>query len=327
MNNSTSKVLVTGANGFLGAHLCKRLLNEGFLVSALVRKNSDLSEIEGLPLNKVYGDVTNAESLESAFRNQDIVFHLAGFVGYKKAERPLMDLVNVTGTKNVVDTCVKLHTHKLLHLSSVVAIGASFEPKAMTEKSEYNLGPLNLGYYETKHLAEKIVMSAVANKNLNAVCVNPSTIYGAADAKKGSRKTQVKVARGKFPFYTSGGVNVVAVEDVLDGILAAVEKGKIGERYLLTADNILIKSLFEQIAAFAGVDAPKILIPNWLLHTVGKFGDRFGVGPSQENAWSATLFNWFDSTKARTELGFKPKPSSVAIENSVRWMKDNGLLN
>ena len=325
MNNS--KVLVTGANGFLGAHLCRRLLNDGFVVSALVRKNSDLSDIEGLALNKVYGDVTNPESLEAAIRNQDIVFHLAGFVGYKKAERPLMDLVNVTGTKNVVDFCLKLHTPKLLHLSSCVAVGASFEPVAMTEKSDYNLRDLNLGYYETKHLAEKIVMNAVANKNLNAVCVNPSTIYGAADAKKGSRKTQVKVARGAFPFYTSGGVNVVAVEDVLDGILAAVQKGKIGERYLLTADNILIKTLFQQIAAFAGVDAPKILIPTWLLHALGKMGDQFGVGPSQENAWSATLFNWFDSTKARNELNFTPRPSGVAIENSVRWMKDNGLLN
>jgi dihydroflavonol-4-reductase len=324
---SHSKVLVTGANGFLGAHLCRRLLDEGHSVSALVRKNSDLSEIEGLPVNKIFGDVTEPESLESAFRNQDTVFHLAGYVGYKKSDRPLMDRVNITGTKNVVDACLKLHTPNLLHLSSVVAVGASFEPAEMTEKSEYNLNHLNLGYYETKHLAEKIVLNAVANKNLNAVCVNPSTIYGAADAKKGSRKTQVKVARGAFPFYTSGGVNVVAVEDVLDGIIAAVEKGKIGERYLLTGDNILIKSLFEQIASFAGVPAPKILIPNWLLHTIGKFGDQFGVGPSQENAWSATLFNWFDSTKARTELNFKPRPSGVAIENSVRWMKDNGLLN
>ena len=171
------------------------------------------------------------------------------------------------------------------------------------------------------------VLNAVASKKLNAVCVNPSTIYGAADAKKGSRKTQVKVARGEFPFYTSGGVNVVAVEDVLDGILAATQRGKIGERYLLTAENILIKELFQQIAGFAGVKAPNVLIPNWILHTLGKIGDQFGVGISQENAWAATLFNWFDSSKAKAELGFKPGPSSVAIENSVRWMKDNGLLN
>lgn len=322
-----SNVLVTGANGFLGAHLCRRLQNEGFIVSALVRKNSDLSEIEHLKLNLIYGDVTKAESLEAAVKNQEMVFHLAGFVGYKKHERPLMDLVNVTGTKNIVDACVKVQIPRLLHLSSVVAVGASFTPNALTEKSSYEIGHLNLGYYETKHLAEKIVLKAAADKKLNAVCVNPSTIYGAADAKKGSRKTQVKVARGQFPFYTSGGVNVVAVEDVLDGILAAAQRGKVGERYLLTADNILIKNLFEQIAGFAGVMPPKILIPNWLLHAIGKFGDQFGVGPSQENAWSATLFNWFDSSKAKAELGFNPGPSSKAIENSVRWMKDNGLLN
>lgn len=324
---ANTRVLVTGANGFLGAHLCKRLQDEGYVVSALVRKNSDLSEIKHLKVNLVYGDVTQAESLIEALNNQEVVFHLAGYVGYKKKERPLMDMVNITGTKNIVDACVKVQTPKLLHLSSCVAVGASFTPHPLTEKSPYDIGHLNLGYYETKHLAEKIVLAAVADKKLKAVCVNPSTIYGAADAKKGSRKTQVKVARGAFPFYTSGGVNVVAVEDVLEGILAAVQRGKAGERYLLTADNILIKELFEQIAAVAGVKPPKILIPNWLLHTLGKVGDTTGFGPSQENAWSATLFNWFDSSKAKAELGFKPGPSSKAIETSVRWMKDSGLLD
>jgi dihydroflavonol-4-reductase len=325
------KVLVTGANGFLGAWLTRRLLNEGHEVSALVRKNSDLSELENTKPQYLYGDVTDKDSLKIAFKNKDIIFHLAGVVAYKASDRPLMNRVNVEGTKNVVDVCAELKTPQLLHTSSVVAIGASFKPEALTEKSEYNISHLNLGYFETKKMAEDIVVEAVKNKLINAICVNPATIYGFGDAKKGSRKTQVKVARGDFPFYTSGGINVVAVEDVIDGILLALKNGKNGERYILANENMTIKDLFTKIAAFAGVKAPKIYMPDWALHAIGATGDvlekaGINIGVSSENAYTATMYHWFDSTRARSELGFKPTSADTALENSVRWMKDNGYL-
>lgn len=325
------KVLVTGANGFLGSWLCKRLQAEGHEVSALIRKNSDLSELGDTQLNYVYGDVTDLPSLESAMKNQEIVFHLAGVVAYKKSDRALMEKVNVQGTAHVVQVCEKLQTPQLLHLSSVVAIGAQTKPEAMTEEFQYNISRLNLGYFETKRKAEQIVIEAAKQNKINAICVNPSTIYGFGDAKKGSRKTQVKVAQGKFPFYTSGGVNVVAVEDVIEGILLAIKKGKNAERYILSSENMLIKDLFEQIANYAGVKAPSIKMPTSLLHTLGFIGDSlnaFGLkgGISRENAYTATMYHWFDSSKAKRDLGFLPKPSTQAIENSVRWMKDNHYI-
>ncbi|MBY0553039.1 NAD-dependent epimerase/dehydratase family protein [bacterium] len=325
------KVVVTGANGFLGAWLTRRLLAEGHEVSALIRKNSDLSELENAKPKYVYGDVTDKNSLREAFKNQDIVFHLAGVVAYRASDRPLMDRVNVEGTRYVVDICEELKIPQLLHMSSVVAVGASFTPQAMTEASAYNIKHLNLGYFETKRLAEEIVVKAANEKRINAVCVNPGTIYGFGDAKKGSRKTQVKVARGEFPFYTAGGINVVAAEDIIEGTLLAVKKGKNGERYLLTNENMKIKDLFIKIAGFAGVKAPKIYMPTWALQTIGISGDLLekvgvNIGVSQENAYTATMFHWFDSSKARNELGFSPSSADRAIENSVRWMKDNGYL-
>lgn len=325
------KVIVTGANGFLGSWLTKRLLAEGHEVSALVRKTSDLSELADVKPNYIYGDINNFESIEAAFKDNEIVFHLAGAIAYKKSERSLMEKVNVQGTKNVIAACANLGIPQLLHLSSVVAVGASFEPKVLTETSNYNIHHLNLGYFETKHEAEKLVMAAVKENSIRAVCVNPSTIYGAGDAKKGSRKTQVKVAAGRFPFYTNGGVNVVAVEDVVEGILLACQKGKNGERYILSSQNMTIKSLFEKIADLAGVDAPKILMPNWGLHCLGSLGDLLtsvGLkgGLSRENAYTASMFHWFDSAKAQKDLGFRPTSSDFAIERSVRWMKDNGYL-
>jgi dihydroflavonol-4-reductase len=325
------KALVTGANGFLGAWLVKGLIREGYQVSALVRKSSDLSELQGLNPHYVYGDVTDPASLEAAFKGQDIVFHLAGLVAYKKSDQQKLEKVNVEGTKNVVDACLKVGVPQLLHVSSVVAIGASFKPQPLTEDFTYNLGHLKLGYFDTKKRAEDIVISAALGGQIRAVCVNPSTIYGFGDARKGSRKNQVKVAKGKLPFYTNGGVNVVAVEDVVEGILLAVKNGKSGERYILAGENMTIKNLFEEIATAAGVKPPARLMPSWLLHSIGFVGDclfplGIDIGVSGINAYTATLFHWFDSSKAQRELGFKPTPAKLAIRRSVSWMKENGYL-
>ncbi|MNT34154.1 hypothetical protein D3C72_1701150 [compost metagenome] len=142
---------------------------------------------------------------------------------------------------------------------------------------------------------------------------------------------QIKVAQGRLKFYTSGGVNVVAVEDVVAGIISAWKKGRKGERYILSGENLLIKDLFAIIAAEAGRKAPSIELPEHLLHVIGSFGDsleKIGLkGPlSKENAWTATMFHWFDSSKARAELDFTPRPAKEAIHNSVRWMHDQGLI-
>lgn len=327
------KVLVTGANGFLGSWVTKTLVNEGHEVFALVRPTSDISELSGVDCKYVHGDVTDVHSLLEAFKGMDTVFHLAGVIAYKKSQRPQMDKVNVQGTANVVSVCREYKIRRLVYLSSVVAIGGGFNPdQILNEESSYDISDLNLGYFETKHEAEKIVEKACAKGEIDAVILNPSTIYGSGDAKKGSRKMQVKVAQGKMKFYTSGGVNVVAVEDVVQGILSAWKNGRSGERYILAGENILIKDLFAMIAAEAGVKPPSHLIPNALLHTMGAVGDFMeSVGLkgslSRENAYTATMFHYFDSSKAQKELGFKPRPAKEAIHNSVQWMKDQGLLS
>lgn len=327
------KVLVTGANGFLGSWVTRALVNDGHEVYALVRPKSDISELDGVNCKYLYGDVTDIRSLLEAFKGIEAVFHLAGVIAYKKSERALMDKVNVQGTANVVAVCREHKVKRLVYLSSVVAVGAGFsEQEILNEQSEYNISDLNLGYFETKHEAEKIVKAACDKGEIDAVILNPSTIYGAGDAKKGSRKMQLKVAQGKLKFYTSGGVNVVAVEDVVQGILSAWKNGRKGERYILAGENILIKDLFALIAAEAGVKPPSQLMPDSVLHIVGTIGDFMELcglkGPlSRENAYTATMYHWFDSSKAQKELGFKPRSAKEAIHNSVQWVKDHGLLS
>lgn len=327
-----SKVIITGANGFLGSWVARKLIEDGHAVSVLVRKSSDLTELKNLDCQYIYGDVTDADSLQAAFKNTEYVFHLAGLIEYKKSARSLMEKVNVEGTRNVIHSVIKNNVSKLIHLSSVVAVGAGFtKNEILNEDSEYNVHHLDLGYFETKKKAEVLVLEAFQKKLIDTVILNPSTIYGAGDARKGSRSTQVKVAKGKFPFYTNGGVNVVAVEDVVQGILSAWKKGRSGERYILSSENITIQKLFNLIAGAAKVEPPYLLMPNFALHLLGTFGDisrKFGVdkGLSQENAWTSTLFHWFDSTKAQNELDFKPRPAKVAIEHSVLWMKEHGII-
>lgn len=327
------KVVVTGANGFLGSWVLKALEKQGCEVLALIRKGSDQSEIKDFGGQIFEGDILDIDSLNRAFAGADSVFHLAGVIAYKKSERSLMERVNVGGTANVITAARLAKIRRLVHLSSVTAVGAGFSfHEILNEYSPFNVEHLHLGYFDTKRQAEILVKGAAQRGDFEAVILNPSTIYGPGDSRKSSRKTQLKVARGEFPFYTGGGVSIVAIEDAVRGILAAWQKGRSGERYILSGENITIQKLLTTIAEIANVPPPKWKIPNAALFTIGAIGDlkeHLGLKTSIsiENAWTSTLYHWFDHGKATRELDFNPRPARAALEESVLWMKQNGLLN
>ena len=325
-------VLVTGATGFVGAKLVHELSVRGEDVRVLHRQASSMLDLAGARFTSRLGDVTDIESVRRAVEGVSTVFHLAGVVGYSRAMRRQMEDVNVGGTRNVLTASRESLTRpKIVFMSSVVAVGASYDGALLNEESPFNLHALNLGYFETKKAAEELVVGSVRSGELEAVILNPSTIYGAADAKKGSRKTQVQVARGRLPFYTSGGVSVVSVHDVVAAVIKARDVGRNGERYILSGENITIKDLFHRIAALAGVKPPSIYLPNPVVRSLGKIGDALESigkkGPlNSENAWTAILYHWFDHGKAKRELGFNPRSADEAIGESVWWMKQNGIL-
>lgn len=324
------KLLITGATGFVGRNLTQRLLDLGHDVRIIARSTKSIS-LHNKNLEVVLGDVTDISSLKLACRGVDTVFHLAGVVGYTKAMLSDMQAVNVSGTQNIVDAFLQAGGRRFVHMSSVVAIGASFDRNhVLDESSPFNLHHMNLGYFETKLAAEKIVLKAVAD-GLNAVILNPSTIYGAGDATKGSRSTQIKVAQGRFPFYSSGGVSVVHIDDVIQGVLAAWQKGRLGERYILSGENVTIKELFDMIAHEAKVKAPHIYLPQAVIKSLGMVGailEHFNLrGPlNSENASASTLYHWYSHQKATDELGFQPCPAVDAIRDSVQWMKANKII-
>ncbi|MGE3975025.1 MAG: SDR family NAD(P)-dependent oxidoreductase [Bdellovibrionales bacterium] len=326
------KVLVTGATGFLGEWLAERLVKEGHHVQVLCRNPSKLSAELQKQVHVICGDIVEKQDLEKASLGCEVVFHLAGYIGYTSSERQQMEQVNVLGTENAVHGALKAGVRRFIHMSSVVTVGASPTPEVLNENSTYNLAPYNFGYPETKRAAEQLVVQAVQSKGLDSIILNPSTIYGAGDALKGSRNTQLKVARGRFPFYTRGGVSVVNVEAIVDACIQACTRGKTGERYILSGENVTIQQLFQMIAHEAGVKPPRFFLPNTIVRSLGQLGDflekRGKKGPvNSESAYMSTLYHWFDSTKAAQELSFKSQSAKESIKASVQWMKQEGLLN
>ncbi len=328
------KVLVTGASGFVGHALTQKLINRNpaSAVRILLRKPPPDGQFDPTKVEVFIGDVTDPKSLQRATENIEIVYHLAGVVGYSIKDRKIMELVNVGGTRHTIEAFKKSKCRRLIHMSSVAAVGASLDgQKPLDENSEYNLHPLNLGYFETKKAAENLVLAATRNGEIDAVVLNPSNIYGAGDAQKGSRSTQIKVAAGKFPYYTSGGVSVVHVDDVTDALISAAERGRSGERYILSGDNLRIYDLFAQIADCAGVAPPRWLLPNIVIRALAEISEalerRGKKGPvSSESARASILYHWFDCSKARRDLNFNPRPSHDAIRDSVTWMKSHGVI-
>jgi len=315
------KALVTGASGFLGVALCKALCEKGVQVNALLRPTSDKSDLGNVTHH--IGDVTDKDSFLKAAQGVDVVFHLAGLVGHSNKQLSDMQQVNVHGTQLAIEVCQKQNC-KLIYISSVVAVGASKKPEVLNEDSFYDPSLSKIAYFSTKKQAEILVQNACKKGKLFAVILNPSTIYGDGDMKKGSRKIQAKVAKGKFPFYTSGGVSVVDLSSVVNACIVALEKGRNKERYILSGENITIKELFYLIAKAADKKPPFIHLNNFLLNPLAGLGtglNKLGVPfpITSESAKLAQLYHWFDHSKATTELGFSPLKASKAVEHSVKW--------
>lgn len=322
------KALVTGATGFVGKNLVPRLLAEGFQVTCLAR--SPQPELFDKSVVWQQGDILDPESsLQKIIKGHDSVFHLAGLIGYKKSLYQQMMTVNKFGTANILKAAMHSDVENFIYLSSVAAIGASLTPNhILTETSPYNLSNYEFGYFQSKHEAEELLKSISSNHAIKTYILNPSTIYGAGDALKGSRSVQVKVAKGAFPFYPPGGVNVVHIQDVIDSIIKISNVGQKNERYIIANQNLTLKDVFQMIAKFGGVKPPTFSLPALALLGLGYTGELLTLlgarsAFSLENARVASFFHWFDNHKSIQNLGNTYRSSESAIEESVRWIYDN----
>lgn len=324
-------VLVTGGTGFIGSNLAEALLRRGCHVRILRRPGSDLRAIEGLPLEHAIGDVRDIRSITSAMSGCDTVFHTAALVSYWKKERDQMFDVNIGGTRNIVRSCIELGIEKLVHTSSIAAIGFPEHGTTADETNAYNWGPFDVGYRTSKFEAEKEVLKGV-KQGLNAVIVNPSVVIGERDIHFHGGQLVRDVFRKKIFYYIAGGMNIVYVGDVVRGHVAAYERGRTGERYILSGENLTHKEVLSTIAGVVGGIKPLFQIPRFCIGPVaavsealaGVLGGRPWI--SRELLAGSHLRYHFSCRKAETELGYTRTPFPEAVQRTFAWYRDNGML-
>ncbi len=325
--------LVTGATGFIGSNIVRKLVERGEDVKILLRKTSRIDNIEDLKVEKVYGDILDSDSLRKAIKGCDTVYHCAGFVSFKKSDYPKMNRINVEGSRNVLSAAFEEGVNKVIFTSSVAAIGPAEEGKIITEDTEFRVFDENIGYLNSKYLAEQEAW-AFSKKGLPVIILNPSVVIGAGDIYLSSSGSVLWYCKRKFPGYMDGTLNIVDVEDVAKGHILAAERGKPGERYILGNANLTVKEYFSLLEKVTGIKSPSIKIPYWFAYSAAFLVERV-LGMSFPNfstmdvdSVKLSKYCWFaDSSKAKKELGYVPRPIEETIRNTVEWFRENGYLD
>lgn len=327
------KIVVTGGTGFIGSRLVHRLAAEGKDVYALVRATSDLAPLRDCQdrINLVYGDVTDLSTLSAAFDGADEVYHCAGITYMGGKRNPLLQKINVDGTSNVLEAGRKAGVRRIVHVSSITAVGISGPNRKFDEESRWNFDIIDLEYARTKHVAEQLVTEQV-RKGMDCVIVVPAFVFGAGDINFNAGRIIKDVYNRKMPFYPLGGVCVVDVEIVVDALIAAMKKGRTGERYIVGGDNVSFRELSRTIMQVAGVHQFSLPLPLWAAHVISyllKFSkDRNRIS----KLFNMTMFTvaskhlYFDSSKAERELGMRYEPFEKSIRRTFEWYLERHML-
>jgi dihydroflavonol-4-reductase len=320
------KILITGATGFLGSHLCRRLAAEGHQVRAFCRPASDRSRLQDLAIEFAVGDLTDAESVIAAVSGCDAAVHAGAQLSYWSRVAHRQGAVNVEGTRTVARACRERGVHRLLHVSSVAAVGVPADPGAPAgEDFRYNLEGAPLPYHFSKRRAEDIVLAEVA-RGLEAVIVNPATIFGPhGDGYRGAEIVE-KVRRRRIVPYFTGGFCAAHVDDVCSGILSALDRGRRGERYILGGENITFKALAERAARTLQLKRWFLPVGPQVTGPVAALGEVVGriTGERPPIVWAnhylASRYCYYDSTKACRELGYAPRDFEAILTEILRYL-------
>jgi dihydroflavonol-4-reductase len=325
------QVLVTGGTGFVGASLVAALARRGDQVRVLRRESSSLKALAGLEVEHVLGDVLEREAVERAVKGCDLVFHVAAISSYWRSQRDQIYKVNVEGTRVVMEACLQAGVPRVVHTSSIAAIGIPPEGTLGTEETAFDELSKSFPYADSKRLAEEEVRGAVA-RGLAAVIVNPGTVIGPGDHYMVSGSIVVEMAHGRVPAVPPGGMPVVDIEAVVQGHLAAAERGRVGERYVLNGENLSHMEVARVVGAVIGKRPPRIVLPRWLLPPLAAAIDLFNrvsprpplISGDQIRVGGSNIF--FDPAKAVRELGLPLLPFRQAVERAYLWYRDHGYL-
>jgi dihydroflavonol-4-reductase len=327
-----SRVAITGASGLLGGNLAAELVAAGHHVVAIRRAGTKISHLDDLAIEWLDAELGSVDAMTRAFRGADCVFHCAAAVSVKRAVTAAMTAANVAGTSNVIEAAIAGRVGRLVHTSSVVAVGLSTDGRPCNETAAWNFDTEGLvdAYALTKHRAEDVVHAA--HDRIDAVIVNPTYMLGPRDARPSSGRLIVDVVRRRVPGWTPGYNNFVDVRDVARGMIAAWHKGRRGERYILAGHDMTYRDVMRAIAAAAGTRPPQLRVPQPVAWLFGKWGDlveRSGREPvvnSTQIRYAYTDKFRFKSDKAARELGYQISPLEPALRDAIAWFRAHGML-
>jgi dihydroflavonol-4-reductase len=321
---------ITGANGFIGAHLLRATIARGLRPVAFVQRGTSLAPIADLTgrYEPVEGDLRDGSSVDAFVARCEAVFHLAGLNRYWVPDRRLFHEVNVAGVRNLAEACVRHRVRRLVHASSCITLGASEVPVPRDEDAPYNLR-FSFPYGETKKAGEDEIKRFVRERGLPAIIVHPTSAIGEQDfAPTPIGKPIADIARGMWPVYVAGGACFIDVHDVVRGCWLAMERGEVGRQYLLVGENLTNREFMAAVAELAGVGRPRLQVPARLLDAVGTVGewlaDHVTRKPPLLTAGMTGLigrFLFFDGARAERELGFRAGPVAPAIDRCIRWFR------
>jgi dihydroflavonol-4-reductase len=326
------KVLVTGASGFVGSAVAYKLVEAGFAVRALVRAKSTRAHLAGLDLDFFEGDLCDRKSLDRAIAGTRYVFHVAADYRLWARDPSEIYTTNVEGTRNLMEAVIAAGIERVIYTSSVATIalrsgGAADESTPLRQNE--GIG----AYKRSKIAAERLVEAMVAERSLAAVIVNPSKPIGPRDVRPTpTGRIILEAARGRIPAFVDTGLNLVHVDDVASGHLAALRYGKIGERYILGGQNVLFSQMLKDIAGMVGRRAASIRLPWRALVPVAFVAEAVATITGREpfatmdGVHMARHRMFFVSTKAEQELQYRSRPYIQGVEDAVRWFRAAGYL-
>lgn len=326
------KVLVTGANGLLGSNVVTQLLKAGYKVKAIVRKGSNLAALKGIPCEIVEGELTTFTDVEKAVTGCNYVVHSAANTEQKSNNSDAFKRINVDVTAILIKLSKLYKIKRFIFVSTANCFTNGTLQNPGDESKGFMPWLKKSGYAYSKYLAQQMVLNEAKENNFPAIVVAPTFIFGPRDAKISSGKLLMHGLNKRLVFYPPGGKSIVDAEFAAEAIANALEKGKIGETYLLSGENVTYNQLFKKISKHSNKKALLIQIPQWFLVVLANifcFIENVFCIPLSLNKTNQRLLcldNYFSNKKAVGHLGLKQTNSDDAIDKAIHWFKKNGYL-
>lgn len=329
-----SPIFVTGATGFVGSAVARSLVSRGYKLRLLARPKSDRRNLSDLDAEIIEGDLSHVESYSDALQGCRYLFHVAADYRLWVPDPEKMMQINVESTRQLMQAAQKAGIQRMVYCSSVAALGLVGDGSIANEATPVHKESIIGAYKQSKYQAEQVVLDMVRNQQLPAVIVNPSTPIGPRDIKPTpTGQMIVDCASGKTPAYVDTGLNIVHVDDVAEGHILALEKGEIGEKYILGGENMSLCEFFTIVAQVAGVRAPLFKINQKVLWPVAIMSEwlakNFSIQPKVTREMLAMSYKkmYFSSEKAEKKLGYTHRSARIAIEDAIKWFRQQNMIH